>query len=467
MTKVSWLLLGAFLGWFADPLPVFSQPAARDVVRRGRRAVAPRFVPNRYMVFLEEPPVASRYGRREQMETSAASAYRALVQASQRNLARELAARNILVTGSADTLLNAIFVVAAPDRVAELRGLPGVLGVAPERVVRKNLNKATALANAPAAWASAAIGGPSNAGSGIKIAILDTGIDQNHPAFQDASLIVPPGFPKCNAPSDCQNFTNNKVIVARSYVPQIAAQSACAQPTLAGCNLGAAAAPNPATSSPDDYSARDRDGHGTFVAAAAAANQNSAGSMAFSGVAPKAYLGSYKIWGSPGVNDAPPESVWIQALEDALKDGMDIVNMSSGTTAFTGALDTAACGNPSGVPCDPLAAAFEAAAQAGLVITVAVGDSGDAAYSAGEYYPNFNSIMSPATAPSVIGVGATLNSHVLGSLVSVEAANAPSSLKKHRRPAQRFLFRLRHGHRRVLCFVRPGGAAGGCHRSGR
>src|ERR1019366_9849397 len=145
------------------------------------------------------------------------------------------------VTGSVNTLLNAVFVAAGPDRLAEIRALPGVIGVMPERVMKLSLNKATALANAPAAWNQASIGGQSNAGRGIKIAILDTGIDNNHPAFQDSTLPMPPGFPKCNAQSDCTNFTNNKVIVARSYVPQIAA--------------GRATAPKPPAAFPRQYSA--------------------------------------------------------------------------------------------------------------------------------------------------------------------------------------------------------------------
>ena len=33
--------------------------------------------------------------------------------------------------------MNAIFVVATPDRLAELRSLPGVIGVMPERSVSR------------------------------------------------------------------------------------------------------------------------------------------------------------------------------------------------------------------------------------------------------------------------------------------------------------------------------------------
>ena len=218
--------------------PGFGQPARPAAQKRQVKVAAPLYVPNRYMVFLQNQPVSARYTQREAMQTAEAVAYQRQIVARQQSLMTELASRNIRVTGSVNTLLNAVFVVVGPERLAEIRALPGVIGIMPERVMKLSLNKATALANAPAAWNQANIGGQSNAGKGIKIAILDTGIDNNHPAFQDSSLTMPPGFPKCNAQSDCTNFTNNKVIVARSYVPQIAASGA--------------ATPNPATSSPDD-----------------------------------------------------------------------------------------------------------------------------------------------------------------------------------------------------------------------
>ena len=92
-----------------------------------------------------------------------------------------------------------------------------------------------------------------NAGKGIKIAILDTGVDQNHPSLQDSTLTTPAGFPKCNVQSDCNHFTNSKVIVARSYVRQLALGTGPIDPTM---------------TFPDDYSARDRVGHGTATASA-------------------------------------------------------------------------------------------------------------------------------------------------------------------------------------------------------
>ena len=375
-----------------------------------------QFVPNRYTVLLEDPPVSSRFARREEMQNAAAVAYRQQVERRQAAIIQDLRSRNIQVTGSESLLINAVYVTATPDRVAEIASVPGVLAVRPMRWFKPVMNKAVQQMNATAAWN--ALGGQTNAGKGIKIAVLDSGIDQNHPAFQDSTLSVPAGFPKCTDghPEDCA-YTNSKVIVARSYVRMLAME------IVTDPN-------NPAPASvPDDYSPRDRVGHGTAVASAAAGNINT-GTVTFSGMAPKAWLGNYKIAGSPYVNDGAADDVLIQAIKDALTDGMDIASLSYGSIALSGPLDTGTvCGNPAGAACDPVAAAYEAAAKAGLIIAVAAGNDGNTAYFNGGQYPYYDSMSSPATAPSVISVGAITNSHVLTSTVSVSAADAPSSLK--------------------------------------
>jgi minor extracellular serine protease Vpr len=374
----------------------------------GLAQVAPiRMAPNRYALFLADQPVSARFTGRESLRTAEAAVYRTRVLTAQRRLRTELAQRQIQVTGSAATLLNAVFVAATPGRLDELKALPGVAGVVPLRRGQRHLNRATQLMNASTAWN--ALGGVANGGAGIKIAIIDSGIDQTHAAFQDDSLEIPTGYPICSG-DDCA-YTNNKVIVARSYVRQIAAGTDSTNPA--------------ADSHPDDYSPRDRIGHGTAVASAAAGVSNS-GTVTFTGMAPKAYLGNYKVYGTSGVNDYPAEDIYIQALEDALADGMDIANFSSGLPALSGPLDSGStCGAATGVACDPLGQAFESAAQAGLTIAVSAGNGGADGY----WYPTLGSINTPAVAPSVIAVGATTNSHVFQFTVSVADSAADSSLK--------------------------------------
>jgi minor extracellular serine protease Vpr len=367
----------------------------------------------RYALILEDPPVSERFAVRAERESLAAKNYRQQVEARQQVLRRELNNRRIQVTGSVSTLLNAVFVMSRPESARELSNLPGVKGVVALRTRHLSLNRATQLMNAPAAWN--ALGGMQNAGAGMKIAILDTGIDQNHPSFQDASLKMPAGFPICNVPN-CSSFINNKVIVARSYVSILAAGSDASNPA--------------ADSRPDDYSPRDRVGHGSATASCAAAVPNTGpAQITIVGMAPKAYLGNYKIFGSPQLNDGATDDAIIQALEDALNDHMDVASLSLGGTAFTGPLDTgAACGNAAGIPCDLVPPVVEMAVKAGMVVVIAAGNDGDGQFS--NSGPAFNTIESPGDAPSAITVGATTSSHYMTEGVEVPGADVPPNLQR-------------------------------------
>ncbi len=330
------------------------------------------------------------------------------VQTAQNTLLRELDRRNIPTTGSVQVLLNAVFVQASKDREAELRSLPGVTSVIPVRRYHSNLNAAVQLVNAPGAWN--ALGGLPNAGTGMKIAIIDSGIDQNHPAFRNANIPLPSGYPLCTG-GDCA-YTNKKVIVARSYVSTLASGTQ----------------PNPAVDSrPDDLLPRDRVGHGTALAMVAAGQTNTGPSATITGMAPQAWLGNYKIFGSPGVNDFATTDGIIMALEDAVKDGMNIAVLSLGAPAFSGPLDTgAACGNSPGDPCDPEAVAIENASRQGLLVVAAGGNEGDTGSGTA---PAFNTVDSPGHAPSAISVAATTNSHIWVESFRVPGQDAPSNLQ--------------------------------------
>jgi subtilisin family serine protease len=85
-------------------------------------------------------------------------------------------------------------------------------------------------------------------------------------------------------------YTNGKIIVARSYEPMFAL--------------------------PDDATPRDRSGHGTALEMIAAGETNTGPLATITGVAPKSWLGNYKIFGTPGVNDNATYAAAIQALED-------------------------------------------------------------------------------------------------------------------------------------------------------
>ena len=333
-------------------------------------------VPNQYIVEIQGDPVAvnmARQGPRVGVHGVAARLRRTQIHQQQGLVRAQVEAAEAQVVRTLDTVVNA-FIVNIPDaKAANLASIPGVLRVHPVRKFKLSLDHALPLHHVPEAWQQVGIG---NAGAGMKIAMIDTGIDVQHPGFQDPSLTVPAGFPLVNTSSDVA-YTNNKVIVARSYA-----------------NLFDTADPDP--------SARDRVGHGTATAMAAAGVANTAPLAAISGVAPKAWLGSYKVFGSPGVNDSASEAAILTAIEDAVNDGMDVISLSLGTLEATRIQD------------DIEVQALERAAGLGIIVVVAVGNDG----------PDPNTISSPATAPSAITVGATKNDRVFAATATA-AGSAP------------------------------------------
>lgn len=344
----------------------------------------------RYVLVLQEPPAASPKG-------SSLKAARA-----QGDLRTTLHERNIRVLSANSYLANVVFVSAEPEREGELQTLPGVAYVEKLRPLRLLSARAVDLMKVPAAWG--VVNGEQNAGAGVKIGILDTGIDQNHAAFQDGSLQAPDGYPRGDT-----SYTNGKVIVARSYVSMLAGPAS-----------------NPALTRPDDLSPRDRTGHGTAVAMLAAGRRTAGPVSAAVGVAPRAWLGNYKIFGSPGVNGLfTSEDVLLRAIEDASTDGMSVIVMALGAPATWGLADRGAtCGYPGNDPCNWRAAAIENAAARGMLAVVAAGNSGDAAST----YPSSGSVETPGTAPSALTVGATTSSHIYYQTVRVNGG--PSNLQQ-------------------------------------
>ena len=369
---------------------------------------------NDWMVLLTEPPAVVRYPGRIEQTQAVSEPYRQHLRESQRAVRDQIEALHIPVTGAVQHLLNGVFVRATSDQAAVLRGLPGVAAVVPLR--RYHLADQLSLSNVQQAWNSSAVGGQVNAGLGMKIAIIDTGIDQTHPSFQDNSLTPPAGFPKCDVPANCA-FTSNKVIVARSYVSTLTAGSSVSDPA--------------ADSRPDDLSARDYIGHGTAVASVAAGVGSAYYATAISGVAPKAFLGNYKVYGSPEINFGATDAAIIQALDDAVTDGMNVVNLSSGSPAYEGPLDTGAtCGLSAGQPCDPAAAAVENAMKNGqVIVVVAAGNSGATGYqSINNGAATYSTVASPAYTPSAIAAGGIQNDITYADTITVSGSGVPSNL---------------------------------------
>src|ERR1035437_4200727 len=362
-----------------------------------------------YALILEDPPVAQKAQSRMALQGSVAQAHLQKVRGAQSRVLAELAARKVRVSSTSQILVNAIFVRIAPEQASALKNIPGVKWIQYLPQQKPLLNAAVNLVGVPAAWS--AIGGSANAGAGVRIGIIDTGIDQNHPGFKDTGFTPPAGFPKGDS-----RYTNNKVIVARSYVSMLV------EPDWAYSTPGdISTTPDPAYATPDDLSPRDRQGHGTAIAMIAAGVQNTGPLGTITGVAPKAFLGNYKIFGSPGVYEYTSYSIWQYALTDAVQDGMDIVTLSigEGDPAIFAPLDSgvAACNDPGN--CDVYSQAVESASRRGTLVVAAAGNGGNI----GMHSVTMNSLNTPGVAPSAVTVGASANSHLVYQTASVNGGS--------------------------------------------
>jgi minor extracellular serine protease Vpr len=226
-------------------------------------------------------------------------------------------------------------------------------------------------------------------GEGIKIGVVDDGVDETNPFFNPAGLSYPAGFPK-----GARRWTTPKVIVARAF-------------------------PGPGSGRRGRLPIDLRESfHGTHVAgiAAGVAGTTSPGGEdhprvdGLSGVAPGASIGNYRVFNVPSpVGNIANAPEIIAAFEAAVRDGMDIINFSGG--------------GPETDPAnDALIDAVRNVAAAGVVPVISAGNDRD------DF--GVGTAGSPGTAPEAISVAATSNVHVFGSTLHVTTAGAPADLSQ-------------------------------------
>ncbi len=341
-------------------------------------AVEAATVPGRFIVELSTEPVAthalsSTVGRAN-LQSAESVSHRARIQREQALARTSLEAGGATILDQVDTVANALLVQVTAENPTPWSNLKGILQVRPVHTVDMLLDRAVVVNKIANAWAQ--IGGSSNAGRGMKVGIIDSGVDVSHPGFQNSPLSLPANYPLVNNASDVA-FTNNKVIVARSYVSLL---------------------PN----SDPDLSARDRVGHGTALAMIAAGGTVAAPAATLTGIAPAAWIGNYKVFGTPNANDGASDDAILKALDDAVKDGMDVVNLSLGSDI------TQRLGDDIDVQ------GVERATQAGVLVVVAAGNNGTNAWT----------VSSPGTAPDAITVGGQRNDRTFSASVQTSGLNA-------------------------------------------
>jgi minor extracellular serine protease Vpr len=315
-------------------------------------------------------------GKKIDFDSQAVKSVRARLSAERNDFKQWLkqTAPRARVTGHFDISLNAVTVKLGGESLATIRSSGLVVTAQYENLYYPtNDDPDLSIIHALEAWDVG--GGPATAGEGVKVAIVDTGIDQTHPCFDDAD------YPEQQQLGDTR-FTNNKVIAAKVFYNKAQNQ-----------NLTAEAIQD----------------HGTHVAGTVGCNYLTPAEVSgvdipydVSGVAPRALLGNYNVF--PGeVLDARSEDI-LNALDAAYQDGFDVANMSLG-------------GDHPGNK-DLLTDAVDDLDQANMVVAVAAGNSG----------PGHYTVESPGSAARALTAGASTVPHFVGAPVTVDGTTYSAAI---------------------------------------
>jgi subtilisin family serine protease len=325
-----------------------------------------------YLVFFEDPPLVTFQrraagGDKLRLFSAASAAYREFLleqQAGQMVALERMLGRTVAPAHRYTVAANGVAIRVSPAEASRVARLEGVVQVMPDNHRMPLTDAGPSWIGAPDVWDGSAIGTVAGTqGEGIIIGIIDTGINLSHPSFAD---IGHDGYDHTN-PWGAGNYTG----------------FCQADPANYRCNdklIGVWAWPDTGNDPHDDY------GHGSNVAGIAAGNVVTLSygapttrlTATLSGVAPHANLIAYDVC---QLGLGCPDSVTLAAIDQALLDGVDVLNFSIG-------------GGPMDPWQDPVARAFLVAREAGVFVVTSAGNNG----------PRNNSINSPANAPWMLTV---------------------------------------------------------------
>jgi minor extracellular serine protease Vpr len=353
------------------------------------------------MVQLADPPVAvhqaAALAAGAELSDGERAVLRAQIKSQQDDLRARIRRLGGRILGQYQDAYNGLRVRLPLRGVRAVAALPGVARVMAIPLRSRSDVTGTAYVAAPAAWSVAAgVGGLT--GKGVKIAIIDSGIDYYHADFggsgDPADYQADDGL-SAQTPA----FPNAKVIGGWDF---------------AGDNYDPSSSGDEALPHPDP-DPLDCDGHGTHVAGIAAGYGVLADGHTYRGpytadtlkqqsflvgpgVAPEAQIYALRIFGCSG-----PTDLVLDAIDWAVKHDADVINLS--------------LGSPFGQADEPDAVAADNAAKAGIVVVASSGNEGPRAYMTG----------APAAATRVISVGSVdANASFPGARI-VFAAPAASS----------------------------------------
>lgn len=319
--------------------------------------------------------------------------------------------------------LNGFAARMSPAQASKLKGLPEVVEVWEDEIRPLTTNYSPEFLELYSADGGLR-GSAGLDGDGIVIGIIDSGITTDHPSLRDSRDAPQPRLCRSSWGTNsilgrwlCRRYRRQPDIIL--FEPPEDWNGTCeAGPEFAAdsCNnklIGARFYLDGAQSSGqidagEVFSPLDVDGHGTHTATTAAGNAVDASIYGtfmgrIEGMAPRARVAAYKAcWLRPGATRSSCNTSDLAlAIDDAVADGVDIINYSVGNSM-----------RETNAPDD---VALLAAAKAGVLTVVAGGNDG----------PNLATIGSPAGSPWVITTGASSRDgqHSLEALEVTEPAS--------------------------------------------
>ena len=371
------------------------------------------------MVELVDPPAAVVYAQAMQGASPSDPSARARAGAASRAQVQKIEAAQSMVSGelaaAADArelfrvskALNGIAVAIDPRSIRDILKIQGVRRVLPIVAEQPTNSTSVPFLGTPNVWANT-IGLPAGAdGTGIRIGVIDTGLDYMHADFGGTGLLA-----DYQAEStDTANFTTAGTATAGSFpTAKVVGGVDFAGDAYTGSNVPLA-----------DANPMDCNGHGSHVAGSAAGFGVTAAGATFTGpydanastysplrigpgTAPQARLYGLRVFGCAGSTGLTTLAIdWAMDPnnDDDLSDHLDVINMSLGSAFGSVASSTAI--------------SADNAALAGVIVVTSAGNSGDTFFISG----------SPGSGSRVIATAASVDSGV--SVVSVQV-NSPGSI---------------------------------------
>lgn len=321
-----------------------------------------------YVVTLNSPSVAKYYKNSGKPSKDSQRSYAQALNAEQDQVSSKVRQLGGTELARVNKALNGIVVLLDARRVRELEASAGVLSVRPLNHYEMELNTTVPYIGAAALHA----GG--NNGAGVRVAVLDSGIDYTHATFGGAGTSAAYQAAYGTTTADTRNTTTDglfptaKVVGGFDFVGEVW-PSGPLQPDADPIDCGPAAIGAPCAG-----------GHGTHVASIIGGHN---------GVAPGVSLYAVKVCSA--VATSCSGVALLQGVDFALdpngdgdvSDRVDVINLSLGSNY--GQIE------------DDLTAALDDAAGLGVVVVAAAGNAGDKPYI----------VSSPSIGKNVISVAQT------------------------------------------------------------